>query len=186
MKITELNTKSNGIEECELLKKCKQLGGVTVDWAKILRGFDFESEGVIIEAVVYIAEVAQVDNFISQKKNRDFDAFADNIYRQVKHKTGRAGELQKFASVVAAECWNNHFAPLELSKKIVERFNVERDKAKFNSAAATLKKVFNLNTVDVDKLKWFAIQCREGERFPSKQRMMLYLCGEMNETGKTT
>ncbi|HRR04439.1 MAG TPA: hypothetical protein P5215_04095, partial [Bacteroidales bacterium] len=186
MKINELNTKSNGIEECELLQKCKQLGGVTVDWAKILRGFDFESEGEIIEAVVYIAEVAQVDNFISQKKNRDFDAFADNIYRQVKHKTGRAGELQKFASVVAAECWNNHFAPLELSKKIAERFNVERDKEKFNSAAATLKKVFNLNTVDVDKLKWFAIQCREGAKFPSKQRMMLYLCGEMNETGKTT
>ncbi len=186
MKIKELNTKSNGIEECELLQKCKQLGGVTVDWSKILRGFDFESEAEIIDAVIYIAEVAQVDNFISQKKNRDFDAFADNIYRQVKQKTGRAGELQKFASVVAAECWNNHFAPLELSKKVFERFNTERDKEKFNAAAAVLKKVFNLKTADVDKLKWFAIQCREGERFPSKQRMMLYLWGEMNETGKTT
>lgn len=186
MKIKEININSSGLEECELLKMCKQLGGVTVDWSKILRGFDFESEAEIIDAVIYIAEVAQVDNFISQKKNRDFDAFADNIYRQVKQKTGRAGELQKFASVVAAECWNNHFAPLELSQKVFERFNVERDSEKFNAAAATLKKVFNLNTVDVDKLKWFAIQCREGAKFPSKQRMMLYLWGEMNETGKTT
>ena len=186
MKIKELNINSSGLEECELLKMCKQLGGVTVDWSKILRGFDFESEAEIIDAVIYIAEVAQVDNFISQKKNRDFDAFADNIYRQVKHKTGRAGELQKFASVVAAECWNNHFAPLELSQKVFERFNVERDSEKFNAAAATLKKVFNLNTVDVDKLKWFAIQCREGAKFPSKQRMMLYMWGELNETGKTT
>lgn len=186
MKIKEININSSGLEECELLKMCKQLGGVTVDWSKILRGFDFESEAEIIDAVIYIAEVAQVDNFISQKKNRDFDAFADNIYRQVKHKTGRAGELQKFASVVAAECWNNHFAPLELSQKVFERFNVERDSEKFNAAAATLKKVFNLNTVDVDKLKWFAIQCREGAKFPSKQRMMLYMWGELNETGKTT
>jgi len=186
MKIKEININSSGLEECELLKMCKQLGGVTVDWSKILRGFDFESEAEIIDAVIYIAEVAQVDNFISQKKNRDFDAFADNIYRQVKQKTGRAGELQKFASVVAAECWNNHFAPLELSQKVFERFNVERDSEKFNAAAATLKKVFNLNTVDVDKLKWFAIQCREGAKFPSKQRMMLYMWGELNETGKTT
>lgn len=186
MKIKEININSSGLEECELLNMCKQLGGVTVDWSKILRGFDFESEAEIIDAVIYIAEVAQVDNFISQKKNRDFDTFADNIYRQVKQKTGRAGELQKFASVVAAECWNNHFAPMELSQKVFERFNVERDSNKFNAAAATLKKVFNLNTVDVDKLKWFAIQCREGAKFPSKQRMMLYLWGELNETGKTT
>ena len=83
MKINELNTKSNGIKNAP---RTRQLGGVTVDWAKILRGFDFESEGEIIDAVVYISEVAQNDNFVSQKKNRDFDHSLTFI--QVKHKTG--------------------------------------------------------------------------------------------------
>ena len=184
MKINELNTTSSKDAPSELVGRriISETHGESL--ADFLKAFDFDSEPEIYEAVRWLANRLTEENYMTIKENRKATS-VDVLYKRAMRLRVN-NTLDKFASNVAAECWQRYFLPTIRRELVASMFCGQPVEAEYRKAAAEMAETYNLTAADVEKFRFFVCQTKAGEAFEKSLRRMLYVWGKRKKTGKTT
>lgn len=143
----------------------------------------FQTEKEIFEAIMEIfRKTINEEVFYSTSKN-DFPTLY-NFFMYVQ-KLDRAGKLATEAKKIATTCWNAGMMAKVLKKKTMKIFSEKPDKNEYQKSVAEIKKIYNIDYIDIEKIRYFVCQAKSFDFNPALNKV-LYIWSAKKGTGKTT
>lgn len=180
----DLSTIAEGDQPAPILTDLVEFGGMPRfrDW---LKTFDFKSKEEIVEAVKTTVITATSDRHFNIKGNRDNDPRKKYIFNQFNSLMNRADALEKYAYSTGGELWGGYFSRYMLDEKTADIFSVEPNIEEFERVNKEIQDIWGFNDLDMQKFRFFVCMAKD-KKFPPSLRRLLYIWGELKQTGKTT
>lgn len=186
MKVTELSMKPRISAPCALVTSYAEhvmAAGTLTTW---LQGFDFESKDEIEATIISLMYAIRTDPYMNIKEKRNADPVMQVVFKQAEVLLNKVGAAERQASVMGAEIWNKHFAPLKREQRFLVMFSEKPNRNVYDTAVGFIKSIYGLSDYDIDKLRFFVEMVKARDNFPASLRRMLYIWGRTKKTGKTT
>ena len=188
MKFDDINRENGGQDNpCELVSRYlfhEEEGGTLRTFLETL---EFESREEVERAIRIFIRTVSLDPYMRRKHLADINAYAAAVFTRYNKIYTDEGKLTKIPVTMSGEIWHGGFSRRLLEERTRAMFDgVRPDVKRFAKTCATIKEVYGITDVEVEKLHFFVEQVKEGERFPNSLRRMLYIWGGTKMTGKTT
>ena len=187
-KLTKYNTTDGGRENpCELVSAFmlwERDGGTLSSW---LEQFDFDTREEIEKAIRLFIRTVTLDDYMRKKHLEEENPYAAAVFSRYSKIMTDANRLDKYPVSLSGEIWHGGFSRKRLESRTAALFgSVTPDASKNAEACESIKRVYSLTDVAVDKIHFFVEQTKAGDKFPNSLRRMLYIWGSTMKTGKTT
>lgn len=184
----DIRTDNGGGENpCTLISEYllhEEAGGTL---ATFLQQFNFDSREMVEKAIRTFIRVASLDTYMRRPHLAEANAYAAAVHTRYNKIFTDESKLSKIPVTLSGEIWHGGFSRRRLEDRTRALFDgVAADRGKFAAACETIKLVYGLSDVEVEKLHFFVEQVKAGETFPNSLRRMLYIWGDTKKTGKTT
>lgn len=104
---------------------------------------------------------------------------------QMRNLSRNVDSMEKWAEGTANQFWFGTNALRCISKRVDDLMNVERTPEKYREAIISLREAFNFSPLQIEMLKYFVCQSKEGN-CPASLNKTIYIWGKEKQTGKTT
>ena len=186
MKINELSTISSSDNPCELVSNYLFAEMRLETFAEWLQKFEFANQAEIEMAVRKFLSVLYDDKYMSRKHLDEINSQADKVAKKFRKIILDEDKSSKFCKKVASEVWNEGYADKLRKERTARMFHVEQSAEEFRKAWNTIREIYGLSDLDLNKIHFFVEQVKDSGNFPNSLRRMLYIWGREKMTGKTT
>lgn len=186
MKFTDLNKTSSHDNPSEMVSGYLFADAELRTFAEWLQDYDFTTQAEIEHAVRLFLSVICSDAYINRKHLDEINPQADKIAKRFKKIVYDEEKSSRFCKKMASEVWNEGYADKLRKARTAKMFHVEQSKEEFKKAWNTIKEIYGLSDLDLNKIHFFVEQVKDDGNFPNSLRRMLYIWGREKMTGKTT
>ena len=186
MKFTELNKNSSHDNPSEMVSGYLFADAELRTFAEWLQDYDFATQAEIEHAVRLFLSVICSDAYINRKHLDEINPQADKIAKRFKKIVYDEEKSSRFCKKMASEVWNEGYADKLRKARTAKMFHVEQSAEEFRKAWNTIKEIYGLSDMDLNKIHFFVEQVKDDGNFPNSLRRMLYIWGREKMTGKTT
>ena len=186
MKFTDLKKISSHDNPSEMVSGYLFADAELRTFAEWLQDYDFATQAEIEYAVRLFLSVICSDAYINRKHLDEINPQADKIAKRFKKIVYDEEKSSRFCKKMASEVWNEGYADKLRKERTAKMFHVEQSAEEFRKAWDTIKEVYCLSDMDLNKIHFFVEQVKDSGNFPNSLRRMLYIWGREKMTGKTT
>lgn len=186
MKFTDLNRNSSHDNPSEMVSGYLFADAELRTFAEWLQDYDFATQAEIEHAVRLFLSVICSDAYINRKHLDEINPQADKIAKRFKKIVYDEEKSSRFCKKMASEVWNEGYADKLRKERTAKMFHVEQSEEEFRKAWNTIKEIYGLSDLDLNKIHFFVEQVKDDGNFPNSLRRMLYIWGREKMTGKTT
>lgn len=186
MKFTDLNRNSSHDNPSEMVSGYLFADAELRTFAEWLQDYDFATQAEIEHAVRLFLSVICSDAYINRKHLDEINPQADKIAKRFKKIVYDEEKSSRFCKKMASEVWNEGYADKLRKARTAKMFHVEQSEKEFTKAWNTIKEIYGLSDLDLNKIHFFVEQVKDDGNFPNSLRRMLYIWGREKMTGKTT
>ena len=186
MKFNELSVISSSDNPCDLVSNYLFAEMRLETFAEWLQKFEFANQAEIEMAVRKFLSVLYDDKYMSRKHLDEINSQADKVAKKFRKIILDEDKSSKFCKKVASEVWNEGYANKLRKERTEKMFHVEQSATEFRKAWNTIKEIYGLSDLDLNKIHFFVEQVKDDGNFPNSLRRMLYIWGREKMTGKTT
>lgn len=186
MKFTDLTINSSHDNPCEMVSNYLLANDELTTLAEWLQRFEFENQREIEMAVRRFLSVIYADAYMSRKHLDEVNPSANAVYKKFSKIFLDEEKFGKFCKRTASEVWNEGYSDKLRRQRTEAMFHVEPNNEKFRWAWDTIKDIYQLTDMDLNKIHFFVEQVKDDGNFPNSLRRMLYIWGREKMTGKTT
>ena len=186
MKFTDLNKNSSHDNPSEMVSGYLFADAELRTFAEWLQDYDFSTQAEIEYAVRLFLSVICSDAYINRKHLDEINPQADKIAKRFKKIVYDEEKSSRFCKKMASEVWNEGYADKLRKARTAKMFHVEQSAEEFRKAWNTIKEIYGLSDLDLNKIHFFVEQVKDDGNFPNSLRRMLYIWGREKMTGKTT
>lgn len=186
MKFTDLNRNSSHDNPSEMVSGYLFADAELRTFAEWLQDYDFATQAEIEHAVRLFLSVICSDAYINRKHLDEINPQADKIAKRFKKIVYDEEKSSRFCKKMASEVWNEGYADKLRKERTAKMFHVEQSEEEFKKAWNTIKEIYGLSDLDLNKIHFFVEQVKDDGNFPNSLRRMLYIWGREKMTGKTT
>lgn len=186
MKFTDLKRNSSHDNPSEMVSGYLFADAELRTFAEWLQDYDFATQAEIEYAVRLFLSVICSDAYINRKHLDEINPQADKIAKRFKKIVYDEEKSSRFCKKMASEVWNEGYADKLRKARTAKMFHVEQSEEEFKKAWNTIKEIYGLSDLDLNKIHFFVEQVKDDGNFPNSLRRMLYIWGREKMTGKTT
>ena len=186
MKFTDLKKISSHDNPSEMVSGYLFADAELRTFAEWLQDYDFATQAEIEYAVRLFLSVICSDAYINRKHLDEINPQADKIAKRFKKIVYDEEKSSRFCKKMASEVWNEGYADKLRKERTAKMFHVEQSAEEFRKAWDTIKEIYGLSDMDLNKIHFFVEQVKDSGNFPNSLRRMLYIWGREKMTGKTT
>ena len=186
MKFTDLKQISSHDNPSEMVSGYLFADAELRTFAEWLQDYDFSTQAEIEYAVRLFLSVICSDAYINRKHLDEINPQADKIAKRFKKIVYDEEKSSRFCKKMASEVWNEGYADKLRKERTAKMFHVEQSAEEFRKAWDTIKEIYGLSDLDLNKIHFFVEQVKDSGNFPNSLRRMLYIWGREKMTGKTT
>lgn len=186
MKFTDLKINSSHDNPSEMVSGYLFADAELRTFAEWLQDYDFTTQAEIEHAVRLFLSVICSDAYINRKHLDEINPQADKIAKRFKKIVYDEEKSSRFCKKMASEVWNEGYADKLRKERTAKMFHVEQSETEFKKAWNTIKEIYGLSDLDLNKIHFFVEQVKDDGNFPNSLRRMLYIWGREKMTGKTT
>lgn len=186
MKFTDLNKNSSHDNPSEMVSGYLFADAELRTFAEWLQDYDFATQAEIEHAVRLFLSVICSDAYINRKHLDEINPQADKIAKRFKKIVYDEEKSSRFCKKMASEVWNEGYADKLRKERTAKMFHVEQSAEEFKKAWNTIREIYGLSDMDLNKIHFFVEQVKDDGNFPNSLRRMLYIWGREKMTGKTT
>lgn len=186
MKFTDLKRISSHDNPSEMVSGYLFADAELRTFAEWLQDYDFTTQAEIEHAVRLFLSVICSDAYINRKHLDEINPQADKIAKRFKKIVYDEEKSSRFCKKMASEVWNEGYADKLRKERTAKMFHVEQSEEEFRKAWNTIKEIYGLSDLDLNKIHFFVEQVKDDGNFPNSLRRMLYIWGREKMTGKTT
>ena len=186
MKFTDLKKNSSHDNPSEMVSGYLFADAELRTFAEWLQDYDFTTQAEIEYAVRLFLSVICSDAYINRKHLDEINPQADKIAKRFKKIVYDEEKSSRFCKKMASEVWNEGYADKLRKERTAKMFHVEQSAEEFRKAWDTIKEIYGLSDMDLNKIHFFVEQVKDSGNFPNSLRRMLYIWGREKMTGKTT
>ena len=186
MKFTDLKKISSHDNPSEMVSGYLFADAELRTFAEWLQDYDFATQAEIEYAVRLFLSVICSDAYINRKHLDEINPQADKIAKRFKKIVYDEEKSSRFCKKMASEVWNEGYADKLRKERTAKMFHVEQSAEEFRKAWDTIKEVYCLSDMDLNKIHFFVEQVKDSGNFPNSLRRRLYIWGREKMTGKTT
>lgn len=186
MKFIDLNRNSSHDNPSEMVSGYLFADAELRTFAEWLQDYDFATQAEIEHAVRLFLSVICSDAYINRKHLDEINPQADKIAKRFKKIVYDEEKSSRFCKKMASEVWNEGYADKLRKARTAKMFHVEQSEEEFLKAWNTIKEIYGLSDLDLNKIHFFVEQVKDDGNFPNSLRRMLYIWGREKMTGKTT
>ena len=186
MKFADLKKNSSHDNPSEMVSGYLFADAELRTFAEWLQDYDFATQAEIEYAVRLFLSVICSDAYINRKHLDEINPQADKIAKRFKKIVYDEEKSSRFCKKMASEVWNEGYADKLRKERTAKMFHVEQSAEEFRKAWDTIKEIYGLSDMDLNKIHFFVEQVKDSGNFPNSLRRMLYIWGREKMTGKTT
>lgn len=186
MKFTDLQRNSSHDNPSEMVSGYLFADAELRTFAEWLQDYDFSTQAEIEYAVRLFLSVICSDAYINRKHLDEINPQADKIAKRFKKIVYDEEKSSRFCKKMASEVWNEGYADKLRKARTAKMFHVEQSAEEFRKAWDSIKEIYGLSDLDLNKIHFFVEQVKDDGNFPNSLRRMLYIWGREKMTGKTT
>ena len=186
MKFTDLKRNGSHDNPSEMVSGYLFADAELRTFAEWLQDYDFATQAEIEYAVRLFLSVICSDAYINRKHLDEINPQADKIAKRFKKIVYDEEKSSRFCKKMASEVWNEGYADKLRKERTAKMFHVEQSAEEFRKAWDTIKEIYGLSDLDLNKIHFFVEQVKDSGNFPNSLRRMLYIWGREKMTGKTT
>lgn len=186
MKFTDLNKISSHDNPSEMVSGYLFADAELRTFAEWLQDYDFATQAEIEHAVRLFLSVICSDAYINRKHLDEINPQADKIAKRFKKIVYDEEKSSRFCKKMASEVWNEGYADKLRKARTAKMFHVEQSAEEFKKTWDTIREIYGLSDMDLNKIHFFVEQVKDDGNFPNSLRRMLYIWGREKMTGKTT
>lgn len=186
MKFTDLKRNSSHDNPSEMVSGYLFADAELRTFAEWLQDYDFTTQAEIEHAVRLFLSVICSDAYINRKHLDEINPQADKIAKRFKKIVYDEEKSSRFCKKIAAEVWNEGYANKLRKERTEAMFHVEQSAEEFRKAWDSIKQIYSLTDLELNKIHFFVEQVKDNGNFPNSLRRMLYIWGREKMTGKTT
>lgn len=186
MKFNELSVISSSDNPCDLVSNYLFAEMRLETFAEWLQKFEFANQAEIEMAVRKFLSVLYDDKYMSRKHLDEINSQADKVAKKFRKIILDEDKSSKFCKKIASEVWNEGYANKLRKERTEAMFHVEQSAEEFRKAWDSIKQIYSLTDLDLNKIHFFVEQVKDNGNFPNSLRRMLYIWGREKMTGKTT
>ena len=186
MKFVDLKRNSSHDNPSEMVSGYLFADAELRTFAEWLQDYDFATQAEIEHAVRLFLSVICSDAYINRKHLDEINPQADKIAKRFKKIVYDEEKSSRFCKKMASEVWNEGYADKLRKERTAKMFHVEQSGEEFRKAWNTIREIYGLSDMDLNKIHFFIEQVKDDGNFPNSLRRMLYIWGREKMTGKTT
>lgn len=186
MKFVDLKRNSSHDNPSEMVSGYLFADAELRTFAEWLQDYDFATQAEIEHAVRLFLSVICSDAYINRKHLDEINPQADKIAKRFKKIVYDEEKSSRFCKKMASEVWNEGYADKLRKERTAKMFHVEQSEKDFKNAWNTIREIYGLSDMDLNKIHFFIEQVKDDGNFPNSLRRMLYIWGREKMTGKTT
>ena len=186
MKFVDLKRNSSHDNPSEMVSGYLFADAELRTFAEWLQDYDFTTQDEIEHAVRLFLSVICSDAYINRKHLDEINPQADKIAKRFKKIVYDEEKSSRFCKKMASEVWNEGYADKLRKERTAKMFHVEQSEKEFKNAWNTIREIYGLSDMDLNKIHFFIEQVKDDGNFPNSLRRMLYIWGREKMTGKTT
>ena len=186
MKFVDLKRNSSHDNPSEMVSGYLFADAELRTFAEWLQDYDFTTQAEIEQAVRLFLSVICSDAYINRKHLDEINPQADKIAKRFKKIVYDEEKSSRFCKKMASEVWNEGYADKLRKERTAKMFHVEQSEKEFKNAWNTIREIYGLSDMDLNKIHFFIEQVKDDGNFPNSLRRMLYIWGREKMTGKTT
>ena len=186
MKFVDLKRNSSHDNPSEMVSGYLFADAELRTFAEWLQDYDFTTQAEIEHAVRLFLSVICSDAYINRKHLDEINPQADKIAKRFKKIVYDEEKSSRFCKKIASEVWNEGYANKLRKERTEAMFHVEQSAEEFLKAWDSIKQIYSLTDLELNKIHFFVEQVKDNGNFPNSLRRMLYIWGREKMTGKTT
>ena len=186
MKFVDLKRNSSHDNPSEMVSGYLFADAELRTFAEWLQDYDFTTQAEIEHAVRLFLSVICSDAYINRKHLDEINPQADKIAKRFKKIVYDEEKSSRFCKKIASEVWNEGYANKLRKERTEAMFHVEQSAEEFRKAWDSIKQIYSLTDLELNKIHFFVEQVKDNGNFPNSLRRMLYIWGREKMTGKTT